>query len=459
MSAGCADGWPATCCDGIQSFTVVSKMARDFNCNASSKLALLALAGSVCFTSLAVADNFYFRNQSVVLKNHNAKIAVSISGVRDVTAGSAVDAVVTPSSGTAPYTFRVSAGGLPPGVSLDSATGSINGSPTQVGDFTATIAATDSFGASGSVTYSAHVSPGLYAVNLTTGTNLNIKNAFSSAEWTSSVAKRVVIPAGVVIGSANAATAALTSGSDWAGTLTLQIDAGGEIQGAGGPGSSTAAGQVGGDALLVQRSDLIVVNNGAIRAGGGGGGAGGAGADGQTPARQPAGAGQYNFAIETNPKNGCNRLPTRTDVYWNSEAPVATAGANQASIVASDGWTYVCDNTTLYPRSLNGYPLLIIYRTGTPKPAKGGAGGAGGVGQGYNAGVGLGQTGVAGEPYGGAGGAGGNGGVWGASGFGGATGVASGLGAGLAGYGGGASGYAMRGSAAYSGSGIRQGRL
>lgn len=51
---------------------------------------------------------------------------------------------VVASGGTGPYTYAVTAGSLPPGLSLDPATGNITGVPTTVGDFDATITATDS---------------------------------------------------------------------------------------------------------------------------------------------------------------------------------------------------------------------------------------------------------------------------------------------------------------------------
>ncbi|MCX6345190.1 MAG: putative Ig domain-containing protein, partial [Armatimonadetes bacterium] len=48
------------------------------------------------------------------------------------------------SNGTAPFSWSVAAGALPPGVGLDSATGSFTGSPTAGGTYTATIQVTDS---------------------------------------------------------------------------------------------------------------------------------------------------------------------------------------------------------------------------------------------------------------------------------------------------------------------------
>lgn len=60
---------------------------------------------------------------------------------------------VTATGGTAPYTYAVSSGSLPTGLTLNSATGSITGVPLQPGLFTFTIRATDSAGCLGARQY------------------------------------------------------------------------------------------------------------------------------------------------------------------------------------------------------------------------------------------------------------------------------------------------------------------
>ena len=47
-------------------------------------------------------------------------------------------------SGDPPYTFSITAGALPPGLSLDPATGTVSGTPTMSGTFTFTVLVTDS---------------------------------------------------------------------------------------------------------------------------------------------------------------------------------------------------------------------------------------------------------------------------------------------------------------------------
>ncbi|MCS5719732.1 putative Ig domain-containing protein [Herbiconiux sp. CPCC 205763] len=58
----------------------------------------------------------------------------------------------TVSGGTGPFAWAISAGGLPPGVGIDAATGAITGTPTAAGNFAVTVAATDAFGQVASTT-------------------------------------------------------------------------------------------------------------------------------------------------------------------------------------------------------------------------------------------------------------------------------------------------------------------
>jgi hypothetical protein len=74
------------------------------------------------------------------------------------TAGSAYTASVTASGGTAPYRYEVSAGTLPAGLSLNTSTGAITGTPSAAGSASFTITATDSNSVSGSAAYTLAVS-------------------------------------------------------------------------------------------------------------------------------------------------------------------------------------------------------------------------------------------------------------------------------------------------------------
>jgi hypothetical protein len=75
-------------------------------------------------------------------------ITVSPAGLPDGTVGSAYNQSITASGGTAPYSFAITAGALPAGVTL-AAGGTLSGTPSAGGSFTFTVRATDSAGGVG----------------------------------------------------------------------------------------------------------------------------------------------------------------------------------------------------------------------------------------------------------------------------------------------------------------------
>ena len=71
---------------------------------------------------------------------------------------------ITASGGTAPYTYTVSNGALPTGLTLNSATGSITGVPVQPGLFTFTIRATDAAACIGAREYTVTIVAAVAAI-------------------------------------------------------------------------------------------------------------------------------------------------------------------------------------------------------------------------------------------------------------------------------------------------------
>ena len=69
--------------------------------------------------------------------------------------------------GTGPYTWSVSSGSLPPGLSLNPTTGVISGTPTSVGLYTFTVQVTDSFGLTATQTLSMSVAVGPLVISAT----------------------------------------------------------------------------------------------------------------------------------------------------------------------------------------------------------------------------------------------------------------------------------------------------
>ena len=84
-------------------------------------------------------------NRAYTLTVASPTLTLPAKTLPDGTAGQAYSTSITPASGgIAPYTYAVSAGALPAGISLDSATGALSGTPTAPGNFSFTVAATDS---------------------------------------------------------------------------------------------------------------------------------------------------------------------------------------------------------------------------------------------------------------------------------------------------------------------------
>jgi len=72
-------------------------------------------------------------------------ISLPATPLADGTLGAAYSAAITPASGgTAPYSYAVTAGALPGGVTLNAATGALTGTPSALGTFNFSITATDS---------------------------------------------------------------------------------------------------------------------------------------------------------------------------------------------------------------------------------------------------------------------------------------------------------------------------
>ncbi len=103
-------------------------------------------------------------------------ISLSPSTLPAATQNSSYSQSVTASGGTAPYTYLVTSGSLPTGLSLNSNSGAMSGTPTVFGSFPITISATDSTSGtgapfSGSRSYTLTVAPSMPTI--TTGSLAN----------------------------------------------------------------------------------------------------------------------------------------------------------------------------------------------------------------------------------------------------------------------------------------------
>ncbi|WP_223394925.1 Ig domain-containing protein [Caulobacter segnis] len=96
-----------------------------------------------------------------------SSVVVSPSSLPTPVLGVAYSQTISGSGGTSPYTFAVSAGSLPTGLSLNTSTGAISGTPTAAGACSFTIRATDSGSQSNTRGYSGTIAAAL-AVTPTT---------------------------------------------------------------------------------------------------------------------------------------------------------------------------------------------------------------------------------------------------------------------------------------------------
>ena len=83
-----------------------------------------------------------------------AAITLSPSSLPGGSVGDPYNRTIHASGGTAPYTFAVTSGVLPAGLTLDTNTGTISGAPTTTGVNNFTVTATDATSATGSRAYS-----------------------------------------------------------------------------------------------------------------------------------------------------------------------------------------------------------------------------------------------------------------------------------------------------------------
>ncbi len=156
------------------------------------------------------------------------QLAVSASALPAGTVGQSYAASVSGSGGVAPYTWAVTSGSLPAGLSLDPNTGAITGTPTSAGSSTAGITVTDSSNptpATASRTFGLTVRPAKLAVAITSLPAGTIKQPYSAIvtatggttpySWSATG-----LPAGLNL---NSATGVLSGTPTKAGTYNVRV--------------------------------------------------------------------------------------------------------------------------------------------------------------------------------------------------------------------------------------------
>ncbi|WP_200899266.1 putative Ig domain-containing protein, partial [Janthinobacterium sp. KBS0711] len=129
--------------------------------------------GSFTLTVQAADAHQFTGTQSYTLVVSSANISLTPATLPNATAEAAYTATLTAAGGTAPYTFSVSSGTLPAGLSLNAATGVLSGTTNVAGSFPFSIKVTDSStgtGAPFSATNSYTLSVGAPTITVTPAT-------------------------------------------------------------------------------------------------------------------------------------------------------------------------------------------------------------------------------------------------------------------------------------------------
>ena len=106
------------------------------------------------FTIRVTDANGCFGSRAYTITPTCGTITLAPASMPGATVGTALSQTVTPSGGVAPYTFAVTVGALPSGLSLNTTSGVISGTPTSTTAASFTIRATDANACQGSASYS-----------------------------------------------------------------------------------------------------------------------------------------------------------------------------------------------------------------------------------------------------------------------------------------------------------------
>jgi YVTN family beta-propeller protein len=154
-------------------------------------------------------------------------LTLSSAPLPAATAETAYSQTLTASGGTTPYTYAVSAGALPAGMSLNPTTGVLSGTPTAAGSFNFTVTVTDSSASRVVAAYLLAVSSPTITVSPATLTAATAETAYSqtliasggTAPYTYAVSAGV-LPAGLTLSGAGVLSGTPTAAGSFNFTIT-----------------------------------------------------------------------------------------------------------------------------------------------------------------------------------------------------------------------------------------------
>jgi len=182
-------------------------------------------AGTSNFTVQVTDANGATATRALSITIYSAITFVTTS-LNNGTVGAAYSQTMTASGGKTPYTWRITAGALPPGLALNTSTGEISGTPTTAGSYNFTAQVVDANGAPASNTLSIVISPGLSittsslsdgTVNLAYSQTIAVSGGNSPYTWGIIVGS---LPAGLTL---NSSTGLISGTPTTAGTYNFTV--------------------------------------------------------------------------------------------------------------------------------------------------------------------------------------------------------------------------------------------
>jgi uncharacterized protein YhjY with autotransporter beta-barrel domain len=191
-------------------------------------------AGTFSFTLRAQDANSFSGSQAYSLAIAAATVTLNPATLPNPTAEAAYTTTLTAAGGTAPYSFAVTGGALPSGLTLNSATGVLSGTTNQSGSFTVSIRASDSSSGAGApfgATVSYTLNVGAPTITVTPGVmaaakvNVAYSQQFAASGGIAPYAYAIAagsLPAGLTL---NAATGLLSGTPTAAGSFGFTVRA------------------------------------------------------------------------------------------------------------------------------------------------------------------------------------------------------------------------------------------
>ncbi|WP_369915231.1 putative Ig domain-containing protein [Xanthomonas sp. NCPPB 3005] len=187
------------------------------------------VAGNFAFTVSVTDAHGFGAAQAYTLSIASPTLTIAPPTLPAGTAGSAYSQTLSASGGTAPYTFVVSAGALPAGLTLTTG-GALSGTPTVAGSFAFTVTATDSTaGVAAQVSYAYTLSiasptlviapPTLAAGTVGTGYSQTLSASGGTAPYSYSVSAGT-LPAGLTLTAAGVLAGTPTAAGNAAFTVS-----------------------------------------------------------------------------------------------------------------------------------------------------------------------------------------------------------------------------------------------